>query len=137
MTKYHIHFWIVWITLAVVFFGAGFATGYWGLPKSAGCPECAGSEALISCPQCPAYVELEPKECPTLSCPVCPSMTCNCQTKSTADKSIHFRVPTTQCEGYEGKVRVRGNDYITYRWYDCAEEEWVEGDVDSDGWLRA
>ena len=108
--------------LAAIAFGAG-----WYSHKE--CPECVQAipepcptpepQATFSCPAIPA-------------CPACPTMSCNC--KSTADKSIHFRVPS--CENYTGKIRARGDDQITYRWYDCTAKEWVEGDVDSDGWLQ-
>jgi hypothetical protein len=81
--------------------------------------------------------EYLPMQCPAI--PACPACTCQCSTKATADKSIHFNLPLTQCVNYNPKypaVRVRGNDLITYRWYDCSKSEWVEGDVDEDGWLQ-
>ena len=109
---------------------------------------CHFTEKMAECPVAAVCTEVTetvyqnvteylPMQCPVI--PACPACNCVCSTKATADKSIHFNKPLTQCVNYNTKyptVRVRGNDLITYRWWDCSKSEWVEGDVDEDGWLK-
>lgn len=140
--------WAVLIFVAISFFGTGWIGSQNYFNKNHPCPEanCMPVDCTRECEtfstlndDIQAFLNKSIEKCPTVNCPSLTCPDCNCNCKSTADKSIHFKTPTLQCENYNPnypEVRVRGSDQITYRWYNCATEEWKEGDVDEDGWLQ-